>query len=302
MTFSEFYNSMVYEGSVATGTLPVFYTQEFLHTIPVLYHIQRIYPFLLNPILIILFIPAFLTLIYFLIKKRSLNDALLVIFFLTLFLSQVIFYVKWTRYLVPTLPFIYLIITGTGYYLSHSIHSKQVRHSLTTGIVGIILFVSGLFALSYVITVFIQPDTRVQAAVFAGKSLPGTTRILSEVYDLGIVPFNSRFENITLFNFYDLETGTPDSNQSELLRHLQRTDYIVIPSPRLYKTRLNNRERFPVGNAFYSALSEERGYKKVYETPCDMFCRITYLGDPVQDYEDTASVFDRPVVMIYKKL
>jgi hypothetical protein len=165
-----------------------------------------------------------------------------------------------------------------------------------------ILLVSFLSAFSYLLTVYIHPDTRNQAATFAANHLPQNATILSEVYDLGIVPFNSHFQNITLFNFYDLETGAPDASQAELTGILQKTDYIVVPSQRLYKTRLVQKERFPEGYTFYTSLKEERGYKKIYETPCDMFCRITYLGDPVQDYEDTASVFDRPVVMIYKKL
>jgi hypothetical protein len=43
------------------------------------------------------------------------------------------------------------------------------------------------------------------------------------------------------------------------------------------------------------------GFHKIYETPCDIFCRITYLNDPIYSFEETANVFDRPTVFIFKK-
>ena len=64
-----------------------------------------------------------------------------------------------------------------------------------------------------------------------------------------------------------------------------------------------NKDKFPIGNKFYtSLLNEELGFEKIYETPCDIFCRIIYLGDPVFAFEQTANVFDRPTVFIFKKL
>ena len=58
----------------------------------------------------------------------------------------------------------------------------------------------------------------------------------------------------------------------------------------------------PNGNLFYkSLLFRSSKFKKIYETPCDLLCRILYLGDPVNSFEQTANVFDRPTVMIFKK-
>lgn len=146
-----------------------------------------------------------------------------------------------------------------------------------------------------------QPDTREQAASFAANHLPATDQYLSEVYDLGITPFNPYFPHLTLFNFYDLETSSPDASPTQLAALLETTNAIILPSPRILNTRLRDAKRFPLGHAFYQALTDQTGYQKIYETPCDVFCEITYLGNPTSEYEDTAAVFDRPVVRIYKK-
>ncbi|MBU3978923.1 hypothetical protein KKE68_04460, partial [Patescibacteria group bacterium] len=59
---------------------------------------------------------------------------------------------------------------------------------------------------------------------------------------------------------------------------------------------------YPNGHDFYSALfAQTNGFQKIYETPCDIFCKITYLNNPVFSFEETANVFDRPTVFIFKK-
>ncbi len=58
-----FQHSMNYESSVALGTLPVFYTDGFYNTTPILYQFIHVYSFLINPLLTILFVPAFMYLL-----------------------------------------------------------------------------------------------------------------------------------------------------------------------------------------------------------------------------------------------
>jgi 4-amino-4-deoxy-L-arabinose transferase-like glycosyltransferase len=302
LDFSAFQGSMTYETSVAAGTLPVFYTQEFINTIPIVYHFRNIYPFLLNPVLVLVFLPALFTFSYFTLRKKLLEEGMILLFFLIVFIPQTVLFVKWTRYLIPTLPFIYLIITGGGYYLLKMLRQVKTWTLVTMILTGIVLLLSVFFATAYVLTAYVRQDTREQAAAFATQYLPKNGVYLSEVYDLGITPFNPHFSDITLFNFYDLETTSPEASPERLTDLLADTDYIIVPSPRLYKTRLLHQERFPAGYAFYAALRDEKGYKKIYETPCDLFCQVTYLGDPIFRFEDTANVFDRPTVMIYQRL
>src|SRR4029078_1486114 len=118
--------------------------------------------------------------------------------------------------------------------------------------------------------------------------------------DLGIVPFNQYFTKIKLFNFYDLEIDK--EKQKDLNKQLTETKYFIIPSQRILESRKSRPDLFPKGNAFYTMLLQGiNGYKKVYQTPCDLYCQLLYFGNPIYSYEQTANVFDRPSVIIYEK-
>ena len=290
LDFKSFLSSMRYESSVALGTLPVFYTGEFFNSAPILFQFLKIYPFLINPILTVLFIPSFVFVFILYLKKRNFSYLLLIACFLLLFIPQAFLFAKWTRYILPTLPFMYLML---AIFLEKFINKK---------ILNIIIFISMVFAGSYFINTYTRDDTRIQASIWAKKNISADSRILSETYDLGIVPFNSAFRNISLFNFYDLDQ-TPDIKSLELENFLSQSQYIILPSQRILKTRLVKNDKFPNGYKFYSELVDGKlGYKKIYETSCDIFCKITYLGDPVFSFEETTNVFDRPTVSIFKKI
>lgn len=289
-----FKGSMDYEGGVVLGTVLVFYTGEFFKTIPGLFQFSAIYPFLLNPVTTTFFLCALVSACYSLIQKRDKQTILLLLFFFVLFLPQAVLFAKWTRYMLPTLPFMYLLIS----LFLIQMKNKKIR----TASFALITMSSVLFGISYFTTVFIEKNSLQQAADFAGNNIPRNAIIMSEVYDLGVIPFNKYLPNITLYNFYELDNHTPEYSPESLQAALERADYIILPSQRILKTRLFNATAFPVGHSFYSNLVEEKnGFRKIYETPCSLFCKITYLGDPLFRFEQTASVFDRPVVLLYKK-
>ncbi len=299
-----FIDSMRYESEVALGTLPVFYTGEFINSIPVVFQLFRVYPFLLNPLVTVIFLAAIIHVIYLTLKTKNILYFTTIIFFFILFLSQAFLFVKWARYMIPTLPFVYLIIG-----ISFSELSKKLRKSpfsrpaiLIPGLV-MVFITSVVFAVSFFITTYVNEDTRVAAKNFAEQNIPSYARILSEVYDMGITPFNDSFPIITLFNFYDLDNNSFESSPETLARELEISEYIILPSQRILKTRLQNAKSFPQGHFFYSQLADEKnGFRKIYETPCDLFCRITYLNSPVFGFEQTVNVFDRPTLYIYKRV
>ncbi|HVF69395.1 MAG TPA: glycosyltransferase family 39 protein [Xanthomonadales bacterium] len=313
----EFIKALLYERGLVAGTTPVFYTQSFYDTTPIVFQFIHILPFLINPLLTIILIPAFLYVFYKGVKTKNLSFLILNSFFLILFLPQAFLHAKWTRYMVPTLPFIYLIVAFAleRFYssseqsesrssnsaiqqFSNLFGSRQARTVLT----AVILLINIIFAVSYLITAFVRSDTRIEASNFAQSSIPPAATTLTEPYDLGIMPFNSYISSITPFNFYDLDLGNNEMEE-ELRTKLEQADYIILPSQRLLRSRLSNPKKFPKGHAFYTRLSNETlGFQKIYETPCDIFCKITYLGRPVFGFEETASVFDRPTVLIFKKI
>jgi hypothetical protein len=299
LDFKAFVSSIQYESSVGTGALPVFYTGSFYNTTPIWYQITHVFPYLLNPVNYLLIIFSFLFLLITTFKEKNIKFFFLLIFIFFLLIPQAILFVKWTRYMIPTLPFLYILLAYSLYnlYLFSKKQNKKILNIYKVSVYCVVI-ISTFYATLFIKTVYGKPDTRIQAATYASRNLPSTSKILSETYDLGIIPFNSYFETITLFDFYDLDNDI--QKKEELKTVLNNHDYFIIISQRVQKSRLQNPDHFPEGHAFYSKVTQNKNFDLVYSTPCDIWCKIIYIGDPVYRIEDTANVFDRPQVSIYK--
>lgn len=292
---SSFRSSISYESSVALGTLNVFYTQFFKYTTPGMYQLEKVYPFILNPFVLITAVIAFFYVsLRAIISKKTLY-LIFLLFFATTFISQAFLYVKWVRYYIPTLPFIYICI---GILFSDFIKNNSQTKKPAILIATLIIFISIIYSLSFVKTVYINKDTRIEAVEWAKANIASDAAILSEVYDMGIVPFNKDFDKIKLFNFYELDNDP--LLVDELAREIRNSEYIILPSQRIISSRLSMPKEFPKGYAFYNSLMNGKDYYKVYETKCDIFCKLIYWHDPIQAFEQTANVFDRPTLMIFK--
>lgn len=294
-----FFQSMHYEGGVASGSLPVFYTQGFSQTIPIIYQFLFVYPFLVNPLLTIIFIPSLFICMYTMIKHKNKIHLLLVVAFLISFLSQAFLFAKWTRYMVPTLPFFYLIIAVTFLQI------KRVS-SLRYGSIIFLCIISSFYCFAFFKTTYLYEDTRIQAQKWL-EQYDKTATITTEVYDLGSLPFQDRFSPISVINPYDEASFAPEVS----------TQYIVLLSQRVLRTRLLNAKQFPKGHLFYSELFSDKKYEKLYETPCDIWCQLVYTNplylfskksqtlysiNPTLTLEETTAVFDRPTIFIFKRI
>ena len=124
---------------------------------------------------------------------------------------------------------------------------------------------------------------------------------ISESFDIGITPFNPVIKEINLIDFYSIESN--DIEYENLQEKLQATEFVILPSQRVLKSRLLNPSTFPRGFAFYNLLLNNRNsFKLIYKTPCNVICKIAYVGDPIYSNEETVTVFDRPSVFIFKKI
>ena len=284
---NSFISSLSYESSVALGTLPVFYTQSFANTTPLLFQFLRVFPFLLNPFVLMLFLLS-LCILLMQWKSWKSSEYLLVIFLAIAIFSQAFLFVKWTRYMVPALPFMYLCI---GYFISR-LSSKKII-SITVFFSLISLFYSILFFFTVYPT-----DSRIAAAVFAQKHFVGKQAIV-EPYDLGALPFNSSLQG-HIVNLYDLESDP--IVQNDLFEKLNTSTVFLSESQRLLRSRMMNPTEFPQGHTLYTDLSNGTlGYKKVYQTPCSVWCTILYSGNPIYSVEETITTFDHPFVTIFAK-
>lgn len=295
--WQSFKGSMDYESGVALGTIPVFYTGDFFGAFPIIYQIMSIYPFILNPVLGIFAIPILLFFILRAVSTKNKKYLVILGFFFVLFLSQAFLFTKWTRYIIPTLPFFYIL---AGIELAH-FYTNTLQKKFPTFIIGVMIGTSLLWSLSYVITAYVEPDTRVRASEYTNVHIPPEARVASDVYDLGIIAFDQHLHNIHLIDFYDLEHNPDLANT--IREQMKTFEYYIVPSQRIIASRIGHPSRFPEGHHFYTELiSGDLGYTQIYQTPCSIFCSIAFLADPATMYEQTATVFDRPTVYIYKNI
>lgn len=299
LDYPGFKYGIIYEKDVALGSIDVFYTHEFFTTTSVFFQFLRIYPFLINPLMTILFIPAFIYLVWKMFKTKRGVDVLLVCGYLLLLLSSALLFVKWTRYMVPTIPFVYLI---NALFLSALIRKlNRYAYSVYTLFI-ILIFISLLSAFSFYRTVLVSPDTRISAASWAKKNLTHRSIALSEAYDIGIVAFYDTFPKIIICDLYYLNTNQFPCSGMTLEQAINESGYIILPSERILKPSLINKTKFPKRYLYYKSLFGSKSkFKLVYKTPCDLYCKILYLGDPLYSFEQTASVFDHPTIYIFEK-
>lgn len=296
----DFFGTITYESNLAMGKVMAFYTEQFLQTPIIWYQLTKVFPFVLNPLILVLFLAAIFLLFAYsahLIWKRAWKKIPVSIlltggFFGITFFSNAILFVKWTRYIIPSLPYVYSAIFLAGRLLNK-------KKLITKGAAGIVLGLSLFFALLFT-SVYLS-DTRMAAATWAKNNLPKDTKILSEVYDMGIVPFNDNFHysQIRLFNFYELDDHfADDQNLTDLKNSLSRFDVIVLPSERVSATRLRLSDLYPNGHWFYANLFQEVfGFAKAaqFSHPYDQII-------PFFKPDESFTVFDHPKVTIYRKL
>jgi len=200
--FSDFISALKYETAVANGSLPIFYTQQFVNTIPYLFQLTKIFPYAVG--LPMLFLSIF-GLKY--IKKYPLIFLSGFVYFL--YFGQV--FVKWTRFMSP-LFFIFPLLTSL--YLIKQ--QPVIRYVLF-----FICIIPGLIFFSQ----YFRPDIRVSATDWINQNLSPQSSILSESGNVVNLPLNSQ---VTNYDFYNLPSPNP------LLY-----DYVLVPSRRVFKNNFH---------------------------------------------------------------
>ncbi len=281
-----------YESQVANGDLRVFYTKQFTQTFPIIYHIRSVLPFVTGSWINILL--CLVGLFSLTINNKFYNNKkflLIPLFFLLVgWVPASFLFVKWIRYSTYFAPYFILFSSlGFLYLLNKVNHNKFL-------ITVFYLFINLLLTLNFM-QIYFYNDTRITAAKWAENNIATPSgRILSESYDLGIIPFNNNFMNkIDLFNFYNLNT---EVEIDELASQLIKSDYIISPSQRLWANKGLLKGSF--SRNYYSSLQDgSLGFELIYSSQIKTSSGI--IGYDQMKLEETYSVFDHPIVNIYKK-
>lgn len=315
-----FMGSLDYESAVARGTLSVFYSEQFIQTIPFVYQFLYVFPSIMSwPFTIIGFL-GFLYMIIYGIKfslvfifRNKYAQKLPLISVTLIALGYSVFhfylYVKWSRYVVPLIPFLIMFSVLTLANLSFK-YKGILRITLLSCLIVFSAF-SIMQGLNF-FSIYLKPDPRIEAAKWLREDSKEGDTFAGEVYDMGMTAFNAEVgsSNITELNYYQIDDGYTDEQEMDLIDQvLRESEYIIIPAERIYPTRYRLKEKFPNGYEHYRKLfAGELGYTKVAE-----FTRTTLLEDLFQirfynggyfsalNYDETFRVFDQPTITIFKK-
>ncbi|NTU73562.1 hypothetical protein HGB07_05350 [Candidatus Roizmanbacteria bacterium] len=327
ISFSDFLGSMHYESGVGTGTLPVFYTQQFQYSVPLLFQAVRIFPYALGW-------PIFLLSLYgviFLPWKSFYNLVRLLL--VVAVIPAAFLYAKWTRFIAPAYPLMVLLAALSVMDIYYKFRTAQYGKYAQFAI-GLTLFISVVPGVAF-LSIYQNPDVRFQASAWMYRTIPRGSNILSETANTVDLPIpsslTSRNEEVTWstrsyvsFNFYDLQQES--SLQQQLRYVLPNTDVIVVPTRRVFANytciypsdfdanpgygynpnRCDSlRQNFPLLTQYYTGLFNNlQGFQLTAEF--HSYPRIELFGlkleFPDEAAEETFTVFDHPVVRVYTRI
>ncbi|PIY72292.1 hypothetical protein COY87_01775 [Candidatus Roizmanbacteria bacterium CG_4_10_14_0_8_um_filter_33_9] len=337
ISFKDFFSSFQYESSVALGKYITFYTRQFVFSIPVWFQINNIFPYVLGLPQFILFIFGF-----FFLPWKNARINLLRFSFLIYFLPNAFVFTKWTRFMAPIFPImsifaVIFIYSMYGKSKGKRQNSKmQVRsQTLNTSYFLLIFLTFSFCLLTYLpgiafLSVYTSPDVRFTASEWIYDNIPSESKILSETANVIDIPIPTTNHKIPIsnyqylsFDFYNLDTNIELQNQLPYLE--QSADYIFIPSRRIFtnhtcinlktfpnitgdypKRCMNLEDQYPLLNKYYNDLFSGRlGFEKVAEF--SSYPKIQLFGKTIVEFpdekaEESWSVFDHPVIRIYKRI
>jgi hypothetical protein len=309
INWREFLSSMSYESDVALGKSLVFYTRQFMDTKPFYFQAIKIFPYALGWMTYIL---GFLGIIG--LPWNNKKNNLLRFAFFVYFIPSAVIYAKWSRFMSPIFPiislFAVLLMLNIKDHLSKLISKLKVLNFTFDFILYLFIFAAVVPGIAY-LSIYQNIDVRFKSSEWIYKNIPNNSYILSETANvvdipmenlkLGIQNQNKSFQVIS-FNFYDLDENL--QIQSDLITHLQKAEYIFVPSRRIFANY--QRDKYPLLDRYYTGLFDGKlGYKKVADF--ESFPKICLPNtDKCMVFEDeqaeeTWTVFDHPVIRIYKK-
>ncbi len=299
ISLNDFMGSMSYESSVGTGELKVFYTRQFEHAIPIVFQLLHIFPYTLGWPLFVLSVLGFI----FLPFTKPYN--ILRVAILLYFIPNAFFYTKWTRFMAPIFP----LMTVIGILFIYKI-SSHIKIHYSSFVISAMCFICIIPGIAY-LSIYTSPDVRFTASNWIYTHIPSQTTILSEGANVVDIPIPNKelasyrvgeLPSYTINSFFLYDVDQDPLLQSDLNFAIQKSDYIIVPSRRVF---MNIDRSSPVLNRYYDKLfSGSLGFKEVARFTS--YPRIVIFGKtliefPDEEAEETWTVFDHPVIRIYKR-
>lgn len=301
---------------------------QWMNKTPILFPLINLALYGLGLPLFILFIIGLILILLFIQKNHdqlNLPFGLIVLWIFGLFIYQGSQFVSTMRYFLPIYPFI-AVISAFGLLQILKV-CKTIKLQFIVG--GMIILLVNIWPMSFMY-IYTQLHTRVTASIWIYENIPSENTLTCDHWD-DCLPLNvSALTNIA-YRVYPTETlhlFDPESTDkwAEINRQLEKAEYIVISSNRLYGSMSTVPSRYPQTADFYDKLfTGELKFEKVAEVstyptlrlPCFIShafqnvsllnlsfvntantCGIQFNDD---NSEEAFTVYDHPKVMIFKK-
>lgn len=324
----KFLDSMTYEINLSKESHRVFYTRQFDHTIPLLYQLATVFPFLIGMPSGILFLGVVMMFSW---KNANMNIIRTAIILHLVPLIGV--FVKWGRFMAPILPLL-TILVFVG-FVELSIRFK--KHMFGQLILAV-LFISILVRGSAYLAVYTHEDVRIEASRWMYRHLPPSSRVLTEFGNIMSIPiaddqtrtdYSSPDVIRSEINMYEIDSNSTEAQKAQ--DELASTDYVVIASRRVFAnftciwpadsidglTQIGHapigttRDRcekkvaeFPLVSDFFYQLTDPNQFTLI--KTFTSYPRLTLSGKTLVEFpdehaEEALTVFDHPVVRIYQR-
>lgn len=302
-------HSMQVEAAVVTAGRAD-YTNQFIGTIPYLYQLYNALV-TMGPPLVLLGLAGWGYLLVRGLRGRGATDLLLVVG-PTLYLLVIgRMYAKYTRYLLPLLPF--LCLYG-GLLLDALWRRGGWQRWLSRLGGGTVVALTAGYGILFAVGVYGQPDPRLVASAWVYQQVKrGSVLLYDEVFSRQRLPVAlEEPENPlamtlrrTLYNrrklwVYDAERNRSPDYYAEML---PRGDYIILASRSQHITFRRLPKRFPVQSCFYRLLfAEKLGYVLVKEWSRGPRLGTWRIDAPDNPWlEETFQIFDHPTVFLFAR-
>jgi hypothetical protein len=301
--YESFKNTTRYESSLSFGNTRVFYTRSFKDTKPILFQLLNVYPYTLGMVLTIFSFTGVILIITNLLKNKDKTDRIFLmplVIFLSYFLFNSFLFTKWVRFVHQTIPFLVIFSFYGIYKIQQSSENNKNIKIFISSLTATLMILTILWGIMY-FSIYKNDDVRTTASRWVNTNISSGSIILTETGNTLEVPLAGNYQKIP-FDFYNVDNN-PLLYQN-LISNIYKSDYFIIQSRRIFYNH-NDKKQFPIVYNFYNCLfSGKLGFKEIDTFTSYPKLKIGKFVYTVNDEgaEETWSVFDHPVIRVYKKI
>ena len=253
--YQTYFSNVLEQSKMVRGIHDFPYTRQYINTTNFLYPIIQIVKWGIGPFLGIISILGFFYFIFYSFKNKSKLSLIILIWFIPYLVINGSFEVKFTRYFLPLIPFLFLfsvlfLKSIYGYFIKKYPTIIKFKYFI------LIIFILPTlhFSLSYISGIYLTEHPAVLASKWLELNAPEKSLIVQDHWEESI----PKVEGIK-FSHERLELYNPDSYEKfdKIFTLLSQSDYYVIFSNRLYGTIPRLEKRYPVSTNFYQKIFDE---------------------------------------------